>query len=133
LLQGWPDGATRASADQPRRSFDVRFDDYCPDEDRYEALTAARAATIKSHRTVSVNDPQTLAFALNDSPVGLLAWLIERRYNWSDVHGMLETAFTKDFLLTTTSIYWFTKSIGTSMRYYAEYRDFERQFTHGRQ
>lgn len=64
--------------------------------------------------------PQTLAFALNDSPVGLAAWLVEKRRTWSDCKGNVETRFTKDDLLNTVMLYWVTQSFGTSARYYYE-------------
>jgi pimeloyl-ACP methyl ester carboxylesterase len=64
--------------------------------------------------------PQTLAFALNDSPVGLAAWIAEKYNTWSDNSGKLETIFPKDDLLTIISLYWFTQTIGSSMRLYYE-------------
>ena len=70
--------------------------------------------------TVHRRDPQTLAAALNDSPAGLAAWIVERRRSWSDCGGDVERRFTKDDLLTTVSIYWFTQTFHTSARLYAE-------------
>ncbi len=64
--------------------------------------------------------PQTAAYGLNDSPAGLLAWILEKRRAWSDCNGDVETRFSKDDLITTVMIYWLTDSIGTSMRYYYE-------------
>jgi pimeloyl-ACP methyl ester carboxylesterase len=64
--------------------------------------------------------PQTLAYGLNNSPVGLAAWIIEKFNTWSDNNGALENKFTKDELLTNISIYWFTQTIGSSMRVYYE-------------
>lgn len=64
--------------------------------------------------------PQTVAFALNDSPVGLCSWIVEKRRTWSDCHGQVETRFSKDDLLTTVMLYWVTQSYGTSARYYYE-------------
>ena len=64
--------------------------------------------------------PQTIAFALNDSPAGLLSWLVEKRRTWSDCGGDVETRFTKDDLCTTAMLYWATGSYGTSARYYYE-------------
>lgn len=107
----------------PSSRRDARPEDYGPGEEHYAETMATRIATAESHVSVGVHDPQTLAWALNDSPVGLLAWLVERRRAWSDCDGDLEKSYTKDFLLTTVSIYWFTETIGTSMRYYAERRN----------
>ncbi len=64
--------------------------------------------------------PQTLAFALNDSPIGLAAWIAEKWRAWSDCHGDVLSRFSMDELLTTISIYWFTQTIGSSMRIYYE-------------
>ena len=72
------------------------------------------------HWVVQATDPQTLAYALHDSPVGLCAWLLERRRNWSDSHGDVESHFTKDELLTITMLYWVSNSTVSSMRYYWE-------------
>lgn len=64
--------------------------------------------------------PQTLAHALDDSPVGLCAWLVEKRRAWSDCGGDVERVFSKDDLLTTVSLYWLTRSAGSAARYYYE-------------
>jgi pimeloyl-ACP methyl ester carboxylesterase len=58
--------------------------------------------------------PQTLADALNDSPVGLAAWLVEKFERWSDCDGDVEKRFTKDELLTHVMLYWVTETIGSS-------------------
>jgi microsomal epoxide hydrolase len=64
--------------------------------------------------------PQTLAFGLTDSPVGLAAWLVEKFRTWSDCGGQLESAFTRDELLTNICLYWFSGAIGSSFwPYYA--------------
>jgi pimeloyl-ACP methyl ester carboxylesterase len=82
---------------------------------------AASAASCVSHVAVQANDPQTLAYALVDSPVGTAAWLWERRRAWSDCGGELLAAHDRDFLCTLASIYYLTRSIGTSMRSYWEH------------
>jgi pimeloyl-ACP methyl ester carboxylesterase len=64
--------------------------------------------------------PQTLAFALTDSPAGLAAWIVEKFRAWSDCSGDVESVFTKDELLANVSLYWFTGAIGSSFwPYYA--------------
>jgi pimeloyl-ACP methyl ester carboxylesterase len=64
--------------------------------------------------------PQTLAFALTDSPAGLAAWIVEKFRAWSDCGGEVERAFTRDRLLANISLYWFTAAIGSSFwPYYA--------------
>ena len=72
------------------------------------------------YSALQTTKPQTLAFALNDSPVGLCSWILEKRRTWSDCDGQVEKRFSKDDLLTTRMIYWITQSFGTSARYYYE-------------
>ncbi len=64
--------------------------------------------------------PQTLAHGLNDSPVGLAAWIVEKFRAWSDCDGDVEKRFTKDELLANLTIYWATQTIHSSMRIYYE-------------
>jgi microsomal epoxide hydrolase len=64
--------------------------------------------------------PQTLAYALTDSPVGLAGWITEKFRAWSDCGGDVERSFSRDFLLTNIMIYWVTGAIGSSFwPYYA--------------
>lgn len=71
-----------------------------------------------SHRVVHTVEPQTLAAALHDSPVGMLAWLLKARQHWRNSRGDVRNAFSEEFLLTTFSLYWFTESLGSSIRAY---------------
>ena len=73
-----------------------------------------------SHVAVHVIDPQTLAYGLHDSPVGLCAWILERLRAFSDCDGDVERRFSKDHLLTTVMLYWLTNSFVTSARFYYE-------------
>ncbi len=66
--------------------------------------------------------PQTLAYGLTDSPVGLAAWIVEKFRAWSDCAGDVERRFSKDELLTTIMIYWVTETINSSVRLYYENR-----------
>lgn len=67
--------------------------------------------------------PHTLSFALSDSPVGLAAWIIEKFHRWSDNQGDPRDAISWDALLTNIALYWFSGSIGSSMRLYRELFD----------
>jgi microsomal epoxide hydrolase len=58
--------------------------------------------------------PQTLAFGLTDSPVGLAAWIVEKFRTWSDCAGNPENAVSRDEMLANISLYWFTGAIGSS-------------------
>jgi epoxide hydrolase len=64
--------------------------------------------------------PQTLGVALNDSPAGLLAWIVEKFRAWSDCDGHPENAFTRDQLITNVMTYWVTQTITSSTRLYWE-------------
>ncbi len=66
--------------------------------------------------------PQTLGYALNDSPAGLAAWILEKWRAWSDSKGDLEGHFSQDFLLTMLTLYWATETITPSMRDYFDNR-----------
>ena len=68
------------------------------------------------HRT----KPQTLSYGLNDSPVGLAGWIVEKYRSWSDCGGDIESKHTKDELLTNIMIYWATGTIGSAVRMYRE-------------
>jgi pimeloyl-ACP methyl ester carboxylesterase len=99
----------------------LKAEDYGPGEEGwYEQMQTRMAQTAASHLAVHRLDPQTLAWACHDSPVGLAAWILERRRNWSDCDGDVERRFSKDDLLTTMSIYWFTETFVSSVRYYRE-------------
>jgi pimeloyl-ACP methyl ester carboxylesterase len=69
---------------------------------------------------VQATYPQTAAFGLNDSPAGLLAWILEKLRSWSDSKGNVESRFTKDEILTHITLYWVTQTIHSSMRLYYE-------------
>lgn len=64
--------------------------------------------------------PATLAVGLNDSPAGLAAWILEKYHGWSDNGGDVANAFELDDLATLLSVYWFTQTIGSSVRLYKE-------------
>jgi hypothetical protein len=77
------------------------------------------------------NEPQTPAYALNDSPAGLAAWIIEKFRLWSDCRGDVETRFTKDELLSNVTLYWMTETISSSFRLYNEVKKAPLQFAPG--
>jgi pimeloyl-ACP methyl ester carboxylesterase len=82
-------------------------------------LTAAEKQYVGA--MLHASKPQTLAYGLNDSPVGLAAWIVEKFRAWSDCDGDVEKRFSKDELLTHVMIYWVTQTIYSSIRNY--YKD----------
>lgn len=66
--------------------------------------------------------PQTISYALNDSPAGLAAWILEKWQVWTDPHRDLEEFFEREDLLAQVSIYWFSQTTNAANRYYYEGR-----------
>jgi epoxide hydrolase len=67
-------------------------------------------------------EPQTLAYALTDSPVGWLAWMIGKFQLLTDNNGDFLTAVDRDTFLTDVTLYWVTDTVGSAMRIYREHR-----------
>jgi pimeloyl-ACP methyl ester carboxylesterase len=74
------------------------------------------------YQQIQGTKPQTLGVALNDSPIGLAAWIVEKFRSWCDCAGNPETMFTKDELLTNITLYWVTQTAASSARIYYESR-----------
>jgi microsomal epoxide hydrolase len=64
--------------------------------------------------------PQTLAYALTDSPVGQLGWIVEKFMEWTDSTDAPEDAVPRDLLLTNVMLYWLTRTAGSSANIYYE-------------
>ena len=75
--------------------------------------------------------PQTLGYALNDSPAGQAAWIVEKFRGWCDCDGDPETIFTKDELLTNVMLYWVNETATSSARLYYENGTGARRSTRG--
>ena len=91
----------------------------------------AWAATFKreqimenGYRTQQATKPQTLSYAMMDSPIGVAAWIIEKFNSWSDTEGDdIESVYSKDELLTNVMVYLLTKSFGTASWIYTGRRE----------
>ena len=67
------------------------------------------------YRTQQATKPQTLSYAMMDSPVGVAAWIIEKFNSWSDTVGdNIESVYTKDELLTNIMVYLVTRTFNTA-------------------
>ena len=88
--------------------------------------------TYASHVAVHMLDAQTVTHGLNDSPAGMLAWILQRWRKWSDKNGVFEDVFDRDFILTNATIYWITESIGSSIRSYRNANRWPWQPSHDR-
>ncbi len=98
-------------------------DESLTDEEQHD-LAAIRAfiSQESGYAQEQGTKPQTLGAGLNDSPAGLLAWIVEKFRTWSDCDGDLERCFTRDQLLTNVMLYWVTQTITSSARLYWESR-----------
>lgn len=76
----------------------------------------------RGYSAIQSTKPQTVGYGLNDSPAGLAAWIIEKWRSWSDSKGNLEQHISRDFLMSTLTIYWATQTITSSMRDYYDNR-----------
>jgi len=73
---------------------------------------------LHTHFLTHIFEPQTLSWAMHDSPIGMLAWMLQRRRSWSDCNGEMNRCFSDDELLLTTTLYWLSGSFASSVRFY---------------
>ena len=67
------------------------------------------------YRTQQATKPQTLSYAMMDSPVGVAAWILEKMHGWSDIQNdHVESVYTKDQLLTNIMVYIVTRTFNTA-------------------
>ncbi len=93
------------------------------DEERaFRERQQAFQATETGYSQIQGTRPQTLAYAQQDSPVGLLAWILEKFWVWSDHDEDLWNTFDRDRLLTNVMLYWLTGSVLSAARIYYEMR-----------
>ena len=86
------------------------------------------------YSTQQATRPQTIGYALTDSPVGQMAWIVEKCQGWTDcghepggqsIGGHPENALSRDAMLDTVSLYWLTASAASSARlYWHSFRNF---------
>lgn len=98
--------------------FAIQPDDLDTQEKQYLEAGQNWQFTEGGYAIQQSTKPQSLAYGLNDSPVGLAGWILEKFYRWSDCKGHLENSFTKDELLTNITLYWVTQTIRSSFTPY---------------
>ncbi len=92
-------------------------------ERAFLANTATAMQKMGAYQQIQSTKPETLGFALLDSPVGTCAWIVEKFHAWSDIkNGDIESRHSKDQLLTNVMIYLVTESIKSSIWYYNAFR-----------
>jgi pimeloyl-ACP methyl ester carboxylesterase len=99
LLAG-PREATPVPATDEERAYVAELQHWMSEEQGYGMIQGTK--------------PQSLAYGLTDSPVGLAAWIVEKFRAWSDCGGDVERRFSKDVMLTNVMLYWVTGAINSS-------------------
>lgn len=92
------------------------------DEESFLDRSAQWSAGHGGYAQVQGTRPRTLAFGLDDSPVGQAAWILDKFHAWSDCRGDLDRAFRRDDLLSNVCLYWLTGTAGSAMQIYKESR-----------
>lgn len=87
-------------------------------EERYQRQLAHWLKEETGYSKIMGTKPQTLAYALTDSPIGLAAWIVEKFRTWSDCGGDLDRHFGRDVLLTNLMLYWATGAVGSTFWHY---------------
>lgn len=103
-------------------SLDASTAPLTAEEIAYQAKVQQWSADEGAYLHLQATRPQTVAYALNDTPVGLASWILEKFHFWSDAGSDLFEVFPADMLLDNVNIYWSTETIASSMRYYYEAR-----------
>lgn len=90
------------------------------EEKRYVAFREGFNATETAYFNLQATKPQTLAYSLQDSPVGLLAWILEKYWSWTDHGEDLWETLDRDTVLTTVMLYWLPGRVLSASRIYHE-------------
>jgi len=100
-----------------------------PEEKASIAQLVAFDKNLSGYAKVQATRPQTIGYALTDSPVGQAAWIYEKFGDWTESNHDPESVLTRDDMLNNISLYWLTSTATSSARLYAEsfYTDFSTQ------
>lgn len=125
IAASYPEAVIGMVASHPSFSAQSRAGiNLTPEEQSF--LESTRRSDETGYAHIQATRPDTLAASLEDSPIGLLAWLAEKIAVWS--HGGRSSGldnFKPDEVLSLVSLFWFTRSLGTSFRSYSEPTDFD--------
>jgi pimeloyl-ACP methyl ester carboxylesterase len=100
-----------------------------PEEKASIAQLVAFDKTLSGYAKIQATRPQTIGYALTDSPVGQAAWIYEKFGDWTESNHDPESVLTREDMLNNISLYWLTSTATSSARLYAEsfYTDFSTQ------
>jgi epoxide hydrolase len=103
-----------------KEQAEVEFGPLTPLEARALQAAGLYMSDGNSYALQQKTRPQTLGYALADSPAGQCAWILEKFHAWTDCDGRPENVLSRDEMLADISIYWFTNSAASSGRLYLE-------------
>jgi len=86
-----------------------------------QAVLTAFHAREDAYAILQGTKPQTIGAALNDTPLGLCAWILEKFHSWTDHDGLLDSVIDRDRFLTNVTIYWVTETAVSAARLYFEF------------
>ena len=100
---------------------DLPFPTELSEEDlRYQEELRFWQTEETGYHAIQGTKPQTIAYALTDSPAGLAAWIVEKFHTWTDNGGDLWRSVDRDWLLTNITLYWVSEAINSAFwPYYA--------------
>ncbi|MGX1807214.1 epoxide hydrolase family protein [Nocardia sp. NPDC055321] len=101
--------------------MDGEMDDFEPADFARLGLLEQFQGDFGGYMAIQSTRPQTLAYGLTDSPVGQLAWIVEKFKEWTDSTDRPEDAVDRDRMLTNVMLYWLTGTAASSARFYAEF------------
>jgi len=85
------------------------------EEKKWEESFESNQLMENGYRIQQATKPQTLSYAMMDSPVGVAAWIIEKMCGWSDIkNNDIESVYSKDTLLSNIMVYLVTKTFNTA-------------------
>ncbi len=90
------------------------------EELRYKRNAQEWVSREGGYMSIQSTKPQTLAYGLSDSPVGLAGWIMEKFQGWCDPRGGIGRTISIDELLTNIMIYWVTNTVGSTANMYYE-------------
>jgi pimeloyl-ACP methyl ester carboxylesterase len=96
----------------------MQFGGPSEEEQRYLARLQHSSEAEGGYAIEQATKPQTVGYGLTDSPVGQLAWIVEKFKTWSDCGDDLETSFSRDELLDNVMVYWLNAAATSSARLY---------------
>jgi pimeloyl-ACP methyl ester carboxylesterase len=99
----------------------AEMENLSPAEQAFVAAIDAFDEKDRGYSEIMWTRPDTIAAALQDSPAGLAAWIVDKYRDWSDCDGDLDRRFTHDDILTVLTLYWATGTIGSSFRQYYDW------------